>query len=320
MSVHLRICLTLVVLVGALSFQAHGEPFPAERILPVPLAEAREAVFSWLKNNGFDSLQSEGGSSSDHSIHVRAQKNESAWTILLQPHSALATRVEVMSHGNEPGFEAEALWAYLDAYLNSARSVNGRRSAAETPRLPPSINNLRKAAVCIRAPHNGTTLRLSGFAVAHQGLIAATAHDLKLGQTVSIELYNGMQLNGRVVRLDADRDLCLIQVPELLEAVVPLGERRHSGSLNDVLFALGCSDSDTLNIHTGFIDGPPRRVAGQLLWQVQMQIKPGSSGSPVFDEMGRLVAVVKGRYRGAHHIGFLIPYETLQEFLETNLK
>jgi serine protease Do len=46
-----------------------------------------------------------------------------------------------------------------------------------------------------------------------------------------------------------------------------------------------------------------------------MQIRPGSSGSPVFDLGGKLVAVVKGRYRGAESVGFLIPYASLMKFL-----
>jgi serine protease Do len=45
-----------------------------------------------------------------------------------------------------------------------------------------------------------------------------------------------------------------------------------------------------------------------------MEIYPGSSGSPVFDGEGNLVAVVKGRHRGTDSVGFLIPFETIVEF------
>jgi len=47
-----------------------------------------------------------------------------------------------------------------------------------------------------------------------------------------------------------------------------------------------------------------------------MKIHPGSSGSPVFDEHGNLAAIVTGRYRGTDSVGFLIPFETLMEFLK----
>ena len=51
------------------------------------------------------------------------------------------------------------------------------------------------------------------------------------------------------------------------------------------------------------------------LWQAQMNIHHGSSGSPVFDGQGRMAAMVKGRYRGTDSIGFLIPFEMILQFL-----
>ena len=65
----------------------------------------------------------------------------------------------------------------------------------------------------------------------------------------------------------------------------------------------------------GIVEGPPAMVNGQPLWQVNMEVLPGSSGSPVFDQDGRLVGVVKGRYRGTETRGFLIPIDTILEFL-----
>jgi serine protease Do len=46
-----------------------------------------------------------------------------------------------------------------------------------------------------------------------------------------------------------------------------------------------------------------------------METPPGSSGSPVFDREGKMVAMIKGRYRGTHSTGFLIPLETVVKFL-----
>jgi len=46
-----------------------------------------------------------------------------------------------------------------------------------------------------------------------------------------------------------------------------------------------------------------------------MNIYPGSSGSPVFDARGQLVAMVKGRYRGTTTVGFLTPLEAIITFL-----
>ena len=55
-------------------------------------------------------------------------------------------------------------------------------------------------------------------------------------------------------------------------------------------------------------------------WRVMlMEILPGSSGGPVFDREGNFVGMVKGRFRGAGKVGFLIPLETIIEFVKTAL-
>ena len=79
---------------------------------------------------------------------------------------------------------------------------------------------------------------------------------------------------------------------------------------------MACPINPGGKVYSGIINSPPRRVKDLMLWQVDMTIHLGSSGSPVFDINGNLVAVVKGRYRGTDSIGFLIPFETLLAFLE----
>jgi serine protease Do len=305
-----------VVLLGIWPLQAHCGDFASERLLPLPQAEARETIQAWLKSNGFHPNLAGGNVYDDGGILLNSSSNETKWSIRLHPHSALATRVEARLQAEEEGGRFDALWGYVDAYLAN------RQGSAETGtrHIPAPVDSARRAAVCIQAERQGTTFKLSGFAIDHQGLIASTAHDLKLGQTVTVTLTNGVKTDGRVVRLDADLDLSLIQVPERFPTVVVLSDGRYLPLANDTLFACGCPEAAMQGVQSGSLYGPPRRVAGQLLWQVQMHIEPGSSGSPVFDEAGRLVAVVKGRYRGANHIGFLIPYGTLLEFLEKNLK
>ena len=54
----------------------------------------------------------------------------------------------------------------------------------------------------------------------------------------------------------------------------------------------------------------------QPLWQAHMEIYHGSSGSPVFDVNGNIVAMVKGRYRGTTTTAFLIPMETILIFFK----
>ena len=172
------------------------------------------------------------------------------------------------------------------------------------------------AIVCIYAVEKANPLQLSGFCVDRKGLVISAAHGLEMGQAVRLSLIDGRRLNGRVVKLDGERDLCLIQVAEKLPVAIALQNGRYAPDMDETLFALGCPRGEAATIRSGILDGPPRRVDGFPLWQARMRVELGSSGGPVLDHRGRLTAIIKGRYRGTSEVGFLIPFETLVHFME----
>jgi S1-C subfamily serine protease len=85
--------------------------------------------------------------------------------------------------------------------------------------------------------------------------------------------------------------------------------------MGEKVYSMVCPAHNHEMVRTGVVDEPPAMVNGQPLWQVNMGVAPGDSGGPVFDSNGRLVGVVKGRFRGGWSRGFLIPTNTLREFL-----
>ena len=100
--------------------------------------------------------------------------------------------------------------------------------------------------------------------------------------------------------------LCPNMESQLTAPVSDMGER---------VFSIGCPNNLQGTLSPGIINGPPRLVNDQPLWQVEMNIYPGSSGSPVFDARGQLVAMIKGRYRGTTTVGFLTPLEAIITFV-----
>jgi serine protease Do len=300
----------LTILLWAAPLPASMDASSVERVYTLPVAEAEAVITSWLKQNGFHQLPS---AVSGQEMRIEAEKQGVHWSIHLQAYSALATRIQVQPVQGRTDPRLAPLWQCLDDYVSTQpRAYEG------AARIPAAVRGALDAIVCIYADHDGRRFQLSGFGIDRLGVIVTTAHDLRLEQTVAVHFRDGREMNGRVVALDAHLDLCLVRVPVPLQAIIPTHNGRHMPGEDDTLFVLGCPSSGQDGVRWGALDGPPRRVSGLPLWQVRMDIAPGSSGSPVLDPHGRLAAVVKGRFRGSNTVGFLIPLETLLQFLEKN--
>jgi serine protease Do len=277
------------------------------RSYDMTIAETEEVVIEWLRQNRFQVYRLD---SPDRQIHLTAEKDDRHVRIDLKPHSPLATQVRIET--DRPDAAAD-----LERYLSGYMQQPAERPAPVEQPIPDAVREQLKAVVCLYAGQ-GREFQFSGFIIDPSGYIVCTAHDLNPDQPVRVLLFDGRELEGRIVRIDMERDLTLIQVDAPLGAAVPLRNGRYMLRPGDPLFAITCPNSHRPIVQSGRLDGPPRRVQGFPLWQVNMHIDRGSSGSPVFDAQGCLTAVVKGRYRGTDSIGFLIPFETLVHFLEKN--
>jgi serine protease Do len=279
------------------------------QIYKMTATEVEEVVTDWLKSQGF---QVYNQSRSDGLVDLLAEKDQQRLHILARRHSPLAARIQIETTAGSAQSSAAALRSYLDGYINLPNSVPEQ----EVNGIPAMVRSHHKAVVCLYSAAPDKEIQITGFVVDKAGLILCTGHDLEINESISALLSDGREIDGRVIKIDRQRDLALIQVEIMLDAEVPLRNGRFMLQNGDRLYAITCPSGSVVNIEPGFLDGPPRRVAGMPLWQVQMHINHGSSGSPVFDSEGRMAAIVKGRFRGTDSVGFLIPFEIILQFLE----
>ncbi|MFW5639689.1 MAG: S1C family serine protease [Thermodesulfobacteriota bacterium] len=173
-----------------------------------------------------------------------------------------------------------------------------------------------ESVVCVRAQLKTREVQFSGFIINPNGQIICTAHDLEGIQKMYVSLFDGREYGARIIKKDLRRDLILLRINLKLDSFIPLNKGRNLIGMGEQLYTVGCPVNLGGTVHSGFVNGPPRRVEGLPLWQVDLDILPGSSGSPVFDIQGNLVGMVKGRYRGTKSVGFLIPLETMTAFMK----
>ena len=303
--------ITALLLLILFTTTAFALPRENTRNYPIPSAEMDDIVNDWLSQAGFIVYRStlQAGV-----IRMKAKMGTESWEILLRQNSPLATEVQAFyTRDDHPDHtHIQTLWNFLSAYhKGSDAAVEASNAAIPTPVLARI-----ESVVCITADlDNGNTIQFSGFIVDSSGLVLCTAHYLKGVRGMTLTLFDGLKLGGALIKIDYERDLALINVNQQFHTAVSLADGIRLLGMGQKVYSVGCPENLGGTVYSGFINGPPRSVNDHFLWQANMKVYPGSSGSPVFDAFGNLVAVIKARHKGTDSLGFLIPYETIISFV-----
>lgn len=303
----------VLIIVFLVAFTASVSAVPLENTkkYPIPCTEMEDIVSDWLSSAGFIVYH---GATQTGFIRVKATKGTEIWEILLRRNSPLACEVQAFyRQQNSPDpTHVQTLWNFLSGYQ---RGIDARVDASNAA-IPTPVLARIESVVCINADlGKHESIQFSGFIVDSSGLILCTAHYLKGLRGITITLFDGMKLKGSIIKIDYERDLALINVTRKFNTFVSLADGIRLLGMGQKVYSIGCPENLGGTIYSGIINGPPRSVNNHFLWQVNMNVYPGSSGSPVFDDSGNLVAIVKARHKGTDTIGFLIPYETIISFV-----
>ena len=307
-------CLVALCLLSAVSGVEASVESPA-RSYPLPITELEYVITDWLKASGF--VIKRNGLDTG-AVELRAVRETRKWKISLTPHSVLATYIQV-SYTAEKGQEEQELrrlWAHISYYIGPSHLENSAEPDGRVEDVPIGVLSKIESVVCIRARSKSEDNQFSGFICSPKGLIISTAHGLKGCSDVNVTLHDDRWFKGNVVKTDVHLDLALIRIKARFGTFVHLASARDMIAMGEKLYSIGCPINLNGTVFPGVVNGPQRRADDLIFWQVSMKIHPGSSGSPVFDKMGNLVAVIKGRYRGVDSVGFLIPFDTVRQFLK----
>jgi serine protease Do len=302
-------CLLLCLIIFCDSLCTGSES--SSRLYSLPISELESIVFDWLTRSGFEIQRSEHERGD---VQLTITRPAEKWQIVLKPHSALITEFHARSTANAPPHDATMgrMATYISEYIQAPSA----QKQVSNQIIPPGVLSQIGSAVCLNTKSNKKSSQQTGFVVDPQGLVLTTIHDVETFDNITVSLYDGRQLAGEVIKKNTDQDLALINIRTGLENAVSLAAGRNLLGMGERVYSVGCPIGLVGSVFAGIINGPPRRVDKLTYWQVNMEIHPGSSGSPVFDVQGNLVGIVKGRYRGTQSIGFLIPFETIVAFVK----
>jgi S1-C subfamily serine protease len=146
----------------------------------------------------------------------------------------------------------------------------------------------------------------SGFIVGRDGLVLTNAHVVGEGDEVTVQLSDGRAGTGRVIaRATGALDLALVRVP--FTDLPPLAAGDAS-ALRAGTFAatVGHGGGAAWTFSTGLVANPRPLGDSSPVVLAQMALRPGSSGGPLVDRLGRAVAIVTAGTRDASGVTFAI--------------
>lgn len=150
----------------------------------------------------------------------------------------------------------------------------------------------------------------TGFVVTG-GKIVTNEHVVRNGQ-VFIDL-GAARLPAAIERVDAFNDLALLTAGAEL-AVNPLIIADVSPAPGTSIFAIGNPAGLERSISTGVVSGI-RDLKGRQLLQITAPISPGSSGGPILNARGEVVAVAVGMLEKGQNLNFAVPATQVRRLL-----
>lgn len=152
----------------------------------------------------------------------------------------------------------------------------------------------------------------SGFAIS-QNTIITNAHVIDGFSTVSVNLYNNKSCSGKVIKIDKNVDLALIQVDEILTPV-KLGSP-DSISIGKEVYAIGAPKDIPYTMTKGIISAKNRKIGNYEYIQIDASINSGNSGGPLIDENGEVIGINTMKRIDAEGIGFAIGTSYINDFI-----
>lgn len=145
----------------------------------------------------------------------------------------------------------------------------------------------------------------SGFFVSDRGLILTNSHVVHGTDRPTVILHGGKKLAGKVIERAADGiDLALVQVA--IDRSPPLELATGEIDVGDFVASVGHGVDSPWTYTVGMVSNIYPSKADRPVFQTQIPLNPGSSGSPIADRSGRVVGIATAGIKQASSVNFAI--------------
>ncbi|WP_298459722.1 S1C family serine protease [uncultured Cellulomonas sp.] len=179
---------------------------------------------------------------------------------------------------------------------------------------PDGFDAAQRMAVRIRNVGCGSVSTGSGFAIDARTLIT-NRHVVADSAELQLSTYDGRDLAATTASTASLADLAVVRTTDDLPAVPELAD--VDPSPGDEVTVVGYPEGGRLTVTSGRVIGGTTDPLNENLGEVLVtdaEVEPGSSGSAVLDEGGRVVGVVYAK--NSLDQSFIVPVSTLRSMLD----
>jgi S1-C subfamily serine protease len=170
----------------------------------------------------------------------------------------------------------------------------------------------------------------SGFVIDGKGHIATNAHVVtadggERAEDVFVEFPDGNRVQARIVGVDPNADVALLEVdPEGLSLTPLRLGQSESIEVGEPVAAIGSPFGERQSLSIGVISAVDRNIESLTRFQIgdaiqtDAAINPGNSGGPLLDAHGRVLGInaqIKSQSGGGEGVGFAIPVDAVRRSL-----
>ncbi len=166
----------------------------------------------------------------------------------------------------------------------------------------------------------------SGVIYDANGWILTNRHVVADADTLTVELKDGRQFEGKVYGIDTLTDLAIVKVEETGLPAAPIG-KSDGLKIGQLVVAIGSPlGTYSFSVTSGIVSGKGRDIQVDNgtrinnLIQTDAAINPGNSGGPLADASGAVVGINTAVATDSSGIGFAIPIDIARPIMDQAVK
>ncbi len=177
-----------------------------------------------------------------------------------------------------------------------------------------NLKRIRSSVVTVFTPSGHG----SGFFVSEDGYILTNQHVVGNAEIVRVALPSGKEINGRVIRQHVDRDVALVKIDYKVANPLPIETKGEEVGID--VYAIG-SPLDKIfssTVSKGILSAY-RGNKGNHVIQSDAMIHGGSSGGPLLNSKGNVIAITVAKMKTYEGVNFFIPISSALDALSIKL-